>query len=133
MKNIKSAGVIGAGVIGSGWIARLLLNGINVFVYDPSTEAPKYVSKVIDNAEKAYNQLLTSSLPQRGALSFVNSIADVSKSSELIIEAVPERLSLKQSAYKEIELNADKNLIITSSTSGILPSEINVFDERIFF
>ena len=124
MKNIKSAGVIGAGVIGSGWIARLLLNGINVFVYDPSAEAPKYVNKVIDNAEKAYNQLLTSSLPQRGFLSFVNSIADVSKSSELIIEAVPERLSLKQSAYKEIELNADKNLIITSSTSGILPSDL---------
>ena len=124
MKNIKSAGVIGAGVIGSGWIARLLLNGINVFVYDPSAEAPKYVNKVIDNAEKAYNQLLTSSLPQRGALSFVNSIADVSKSSELIIEAVPERLSVKQSAYKEIELNADKNLIITSSTSGILPSDL---------
>ena len=40
MKSIKSAGVIGAGVIGSGWIARLLLNGIDVYVYDPSAEAP---------------------------------------------------------------------------------------------
>ena len=47
MKSIKSAGVIGAGVIGSGWIARLLLNGIDVFVYDPSKEAPKNVERVI--------------------------------------------------------------------------------------
>jgi len=34
MKSIKSAGVIGAGVIGSGWIARLILNGIDVCVFD---------------------------------------------------------------------------------------------------
>ena len=54
MKSIKSAGVIGAGVIGSGWIARLILNGIDVCVFDPSKDAPKSVEKVINNAERAY-------------------------------------------------------------------------------
>ena len=49
MKSIKSAGVIGAGVIGSGWIARLILNGIDVCVFDPSKDAPKSVEKVINN------------------------------------------------------------------------------------
>ena len=124
MKSIKSAGVIGAGVIGSGWIARLLLNGIDVFVYDPSKEAPKNVSKVIQNAERAYSNLLTSELPKKGTLLFSNSISDVAKSSELIIEAVPERLSIKQSAYEEIESSADKDIVIASSTSGILPSDL---------
>ena len=124
MKGIKAAGVIGAGVIGSGWIARLLLNGIDVFVYDPSKEAPKYVKKVINNAERAYKKLLTSNLPKKGKLLFSNSISEVAKSSELIIEAVPERLSIKQSAYEEIESSADKNLVIASSTSGILPSDL---------
>ena len=124
MKSIKAAGVIGAGVIGSGWIARLLLNGIDVFVYDPSKEAPKYVNKVIDNAERAYNKLLTSNLPKKGKLLFSASISDVAKSCELIIEAVPERLSIKQLAYEEIESSADKNLVIASSTSGILPSDL---------
>ncbi|MDC3360156.1 carnitine 3-dehydrogenase [Candidatus Thioglobus sp.] len=124
MKSIKAAGVIGAGVIGSGWIARLLLNGIDVFVYDPSKEAPKYVSKVIDNAERAYKKLLTSNLPKKGKLLFSASISEVAKSCELIIEAVPERLSIKQSAYEEIESSADKNLVIASSTSGILPSDL---------
>lgn len=124
MKSIKSAGVIGAGVIGSGWIARLLLNGIDVFVYDPSKEAPKNVSKVIQNAERAYSNLLTSELPKKGTLLFSNSISEVSKSAQLIIEAVPERLSAKQSAYEEIESSANKNVIIASSTSGILPSDL---------
>ena len=124
MAQIKSAGVIGAGVIGSGWIARLLLNGVNVCVFDPSKEAPKNVNKVIQNAERAYKNLLKSKLPEKGNLTFAKTIADVSKSSELIIEAVPERLSAKQSVYDEIESNGSKDLIITSSTSGILPSDL---------
>jgi carnitine 3-dehydrogenase len=124
MKNIKSAGVIGAGVIGSGWIARLILNGIDVFVFDPSKEASHIVDKVIQNAERSYKNLLKSSLPTKGNLSFSDSISEVAKSSEIIIESVPERLSSKQSVYDEIESNSSKDLIITSSTSGILPSDL---------
>ncbi len=124
MNSIKSAGVIGAGVIGSGWIARLVLNGIDVFVFDPSKDAAKNVDKVIHNAERAYKNLLKSPLPKKGALSFFDSVSEVAKSSEIIIEAVPERLSAKQSVYEEIESNASEDLIITSSTSGILPSDL---------
>ena len=124
MTQIKSAGVIGAGVIGSGWIARLLLNGVNVCVFDPAKEAPKNVDKVIQNAERAYKNLLKSNLPKKGTLTFSTSVSEVAKSSELIIEAVPERLSAKQSVYDEIESNGSTDLIITSSTSGILPSDL---------
>jgi len=79
MTSIDSAGVIGAGVIGSGWIARFLLNGIDVAVYDPSKDAPKNVNKVIQNAERAYAQLLASDLPTRGTLTFENTVSDASK------------------------------------------------------
>ena len=68
--------------------------------------------------------MLTSNLPKKGKLLFSASISEVAKSCELIIEAVPERLSIKQSAYEEIESSADKNLVIASSTSGILPSDL---------
>jgi len=124
MSRIESVGVIGAGVIGSGWIARFLLNGIDVAVYDPSKDAPKNVNKVIQNAERAYAQLLASDLPKRGTLTFKNTIAEASKSADIIVEAVPERLSEKQSVYDEIELSTNNNVIITSSTSGILPSDL---------
>ncbi|MDP7553669.1 MAG: carnitine 3-dehydrogenase [Candidatus Thioglobus sp.] len=124
MTRIKSAAVIGAGVIGSGWIARLLLNGIDVYVYDPSEEAPQNVDKVIENAGRAYKKLLTPDLPKRGSLVFKNSVAEASKSADIIIEAVPERLSVKQAVYKEVEHSAKSNAIIASSTSGILPTEL---------
>ena len=32
---IDKAAAIGGGVIGAGWVARLLLNGIDVSIYDP--------------------------------------------------------------------------------------------------
>ena len=124
MTKIKSAAVIGAGVIGSGWIARLLLNGIDVDVFDPSDEAPQNVNKVIENAGRAYKKLLTLDLPKRGSFVFKNSVAEASKSADIIIEAVPERLSAKQAVYKEIEHSAKSNAIIASSTSGILPTEL---------
>ena len=124
MTRIKSAAVIGAGVIGSGWTARLLLNGIDVDVFDPSDEAPQNVNKVIENAERAYKKLLTLDLPKKGSLVFKNSVAEASKSADIIIEAVPERLSAKQAVYKEIEHSAKSNAIIASSTSGILPTEL---------
>ncbi len=124
MKSIKSAGVIGAGVIGSGWIARFLLNGIDVYVYDPSKEAPANVDKVVKNAERSYKKLLRSDLPKKGTLSFSSSVSEVARSAKLIIEAVPERLSAKQSVYDEIESSSNSEVIIASSTSGILPSDL---------
>ena len=38
-EEIKKAAIIGGGVIGGGWAARLMLNGIDVSVFDPSAEA----------------------------------------------------------------------------------------------
>ena len=42
----------------------------------------------------------------------------------LIIEAVPERLDVKQKVYAQIEEGAAPDAIIASSTSGILPSDL---------
>ena len=39
MPLIKQAAIIGGGVIGAGWIARLIENGIDVRVYDPADDA----------------------------------------------------------------------------------------------
>ena len=36
---IGRAAILGGGVIGAGWLARLIENGIEVSVYDPDPEA----------------------------------------------------------------------------------------------
>ena len=51
---INKAACIGGGVIGAGWVARLVLNGIDVAVFDPDPEASRKVDEVMAGARRAY-------------------------------------------------------------------------------
>ncbi|MGF1627859.1 MAG: carnitine 3-dehydrogenase [Kiloniellaceae bacterium] len=124
MTEVKKAAAIGGGVIGAGWVARLLENGIDVAVYDPAPEAERRLQAVLDNAERAYAKLTLAPRREKGALSFHPSIAAAVAGAGLIVESVPERLDIKQAVYAEVEAAADPRAIIASSTSGILPSDL---------
>src|SRR3546814_10157555 len=118
----KKAAAIGGGVIGAGWVARLLENGIDVAVYDPAPEAERRLQAVLDNAERAYAKLTLAPRPKKGALSFRPSIAETVEGAELIVESVPERLDIKQAGYAEVEAAADSQATGASSATGIMPS-----------
>ncbi|MGF1592732.1 MAG: carnitine 3-dehydrogenase [Kiloniellaceae bacterium] len=124
MSIIKKTAAVGGGVIGAGWVARLLENGIDVAVYDPAPEAERRMQAVLDNAERAYAKLTLAPRPKKGALTFHADLAEAVGSAELVIESVPERLDIKQAVYAEVEAAADPQAIIASSTSGILPSDL---------
>src|ERR1700733_15379134 len=100
---ISSAACIGGGVIGSGWIARFLLAGVDVRVFDPHPEAERIVGEVIANAERAYGLLTKAPLPARGRLTFSPSLKDAASGAEWVQESVPERLDLKRSVLAEID------------------------------
>ena len=44
----RRAAVIGGGVIGGGWLARFLLNGWDVNVFDPDPEAERKLAEVLE-------------------------------------------------------------------------------------
>ena len=120
----QKAAVVGGGVIGGGWVARLIQNGVDVCIFDPDPEAERKIAAVIDNADQAIGKLTMAPLPARGSMVFASSIADAVSDAELIIEAVPERLDVKQAVYAEIEATAARDAIISSSTSGIMPTDL---------
>lgn len=124
MVGIKQAAVIGGGVIGGGWIARLIENGVDVCVYDPADDAEQKVEAVLDNSRQTYAKLIDAPRRSEGSVTFCASIAEAVKYAELIVESVPERLDIKQSVYAEIENDAAGEAIIASSTSGIMPSDL---------
>jgi len=62
--------------------------------------------------------------PARGAVTFAASLAEAVSGAGLIVEAVPEDLAIKRSVYAEMEKSADDDAVIASSTSGILPSDL---------
>jgi len=119
----KVAAIVGGGVIGGGWAARFLLNGWDVKIFDPDPQSQRKIEAVVENARRALPGLTDVSLPQEGSLCHCNTIEKAVSSSELIVEAVPERLDIKHKVYAEIEA-ANTTGIIASSTSGIMPSDL---------
>jgi len=124
MTEIKIAAIIGGGIIGGGWAARLLENGIDVAVFDPAPDAKNKFNAVLANAEQAFTRLSNVRREHKGTLSWCDSAVAAAAEAQLIIESVPERLDIKRAVYAEIETSAARNAVITSSTSGIMPSEL---------
>jgi len=124
----QAAAVIGGGVIGGGWVARLIQNGVNVRVFDPDPQASRKIAEIMANADHALDRLTMAPPPARGTLVFTDNIADAVSggdiAAELIVEAVPERLEIKQAVYAEIEQTAKPDAVISSSTSGIMPTDL---------
>ena len=48
--DIRTVALVGTGVIGAGWAARLLFNGINVTATDPGGDAPRRLRESVENA-----------------------------------------------------------------------------------
>ena len=121
---IERAACIGGGVIGSGWAARFVLNGIDVAVHDPDPDTGRKASEVLDNAERAFARLFGDARPDRGRLRIAGSVADAVDGADFIQESVPERLELKRAVLAEVDASAHADTVIASSTSGLLPSDM---------
>ncbi len=135
MTTITKAACIGGGVIGGAWAARFALAGIDVAIYDPHPEAARIVGEVMANAERAYGLLTMAPLPPKGTLTFFNSIAEAVEGADWIQESVPERLELKRGVINQIDAAASPTALIGSSTSGLLPSDLQAemkHPERLF-
>ena len=115
---------VGGGVIGAGWAARFALNGIDVTVVDPDPNAARKVQEVMANAERAYQRMVADARPTRGQIRFSDDLVTSVRDAEFIQESVPERLELKQPILAAIDAAASPNVIIASSTSGLLPSDM---------
>ena len=102
-KLIKKVALIGGGVIGGGWAARFLLNGIDVNVFDPSDSAERSLNQMLSNAKRAYSKLTMAPLVKPGKLVFLDSLEKVVQDVEFVQESAPENPDLKCSILKEIE------------------------------
>lgn len=121
---IKKTAAIGGGVIGGAWAARFVLNGLDCAVFDPHPETERIVGEVMANAERAFAMVTDAPKPTPGRLTFANSVEEAVEGANLIQESVPERIELKQKVHMQIDGAAPEDALIGSSTSGLLPTDI---------
>lgn len=121
--DIKTFAALGSGVIGSGWVARALANGLDVIAWDP---APDAEAQLRSRTQKAWGALEAQGLKHgasQARLRFVSTIEECVAHADFIQESAPERLDLKIDLHAKITAAARPNVLIGSSTSGLLPSE----------
>jgi carnitine 3-dehydrogenase len=121
---LQTVGLLGGGVIGGGWAARFLLNGVDVKMYDPDPEAPRKVGEVMTNARRALDKLVMPALPTEGTLTFVATPEEAATGVDFVQESAPERMELKQMLLQRASAVAPAHVVFGSSTSGLLPSEM---------
>ncbi len=123
MPQPERVAIIGAGVIGAAWAARWMLCGSDALVYDPGPETERIVSEVAENARHSWERMGLASA-REGSLTITQSIEEAADEVALVQESVPEDVILKKQVLKQIEKAAPKSALIASSTSGLLPSEL---------
>ena len=123
MNNLKNITVIGTGVIGTGWILRFLAFNKKVTAYDPSEKQKNYLKKELRRTKSNIEKLYKKKINLKN-LVITSKLEDAVKNADLIQENVPERLKLKKKIINQISKFAPRNSIIASSSSGLVPSDL---------
>jgi carnitine 3-dehydrogenase len=123
LTHIKTFSAIGSGVIGSGWVARALANGLDVVAWDPAPGAEARLRTRVANAWPALVHQGLKEGANQNRLRFVVTIEDCVADADFVQESAPERLDLKLDLHARITAAAPPRALVASSTSGLLPSE----------
>src|SRR5215207_6646188 len=120
----RSVALLGGGVIGGGWAARFVLNGVDVRLFDPDPEAARKVDAKLRNARRAYRKLTLAPLPAEGGLTLARSAEEAVEGVDFVQESAPEREDVKRALLAAACRAAGPEVVFASSTSGLLPSRL---------
>jgi carnitine 3-dehydrogenase len=121
---VSSVAIIGSGVIGTGWAARCLAHGLDVTAWDPAEGAEVKLREGVARAWGALERMGLKKGASQGRLRFAPTVADCVKSADFIQENAPEREDLKQGLLAEVDSASRADVVIATSTSGLLPTQL---------
>src|SRR5699024_811253 len=118
MNNMKNITVVGTGVIGNGWITRLLANGYNVTASDPDEKAEARTRDTVSRAWEKMEKMGLAEGASQDNLSFEHASANAVSHATIILENAPERAASKHTLIAEMDKQAPDQTVIAASTSG---------------
>jgi 3-hydroxyacyl-CoA dehydrogenase len=115
MAPIRKAAVIGAGVMGSGIAAHMVNAGMEVVLLDLDVA---FATGAIERQVKA-GGFMAPALASKVRAGSTATDLDLLKDADWIVEAVAERLDIKQGLYRQIEAIRKPGSVVSSNTSTI--------------
>ena len=121
---IKKIAVIGTGVIGTGWIIRCLAHNFKVTAYDRDPKLKKKIIQEIRRASPFVKKLFKKKKINPKNFKYVTSLEAALEDADFIQENATENYKIKTKLMSLIGKYAKNNAIISSSSSGLLPTKI---------
>ncbi|MGH9878384.1 MAG: 3-hydroxyacyl-CoA dehydrogenase family protein, partial [Nitrososphaerales archaeon] len=126
--DIKKITVLGSGLMGHGIAQVSAMAGYNVVIRDIDQS---FLDKAMEKIKWSLNKLVEknkiSSKDAENILSRISTFVDLKQAldgCDLVIEAVPEDMSLKKKVYAEVDKLAPQNAVLASNTSTLPITEI---------
>ncbi len=127
---VQAIGVLGGGVMGGGIAQAFAVAGYSVAVRDINDEAIQHTRDSVFDGKWGIKRAV-----ELGKLRFDDAMAAMSRFSfstdlsslagcDFIVEAIPERLELKQEEFKKLDGVAKPEAIFASNTSGFVIAEL---------
>ena len=124
MSSIKKVAVIGTGVIGAGWIIRCLAHNKIVYAFDKDLKLKNSLIKEIKRTWPFVKKLFKKNKLNLKNFYYFTSLEKTLKDADFIQECATENYALKTKLMSTIGNYAKPNAIISSSSSGLLPTRI---------
>ena len=124
MNKIKKIAIIGTGVIGAGWIIRCLAHDKIVYAFDKDLKLKKNLVSEIKRTWPYVKKLFNKKTLKLKNFKYFTSLEEAVKDADFIQECASENYALKTRLMATIGKHAKHKAIISSSSSGLLPTKI---------
>src|SRR5580704_19089694 len=119
---VQRVAVLGAGTIGASWTALFLAHGLHVAVQDPNPAAEAYVRRYVAEVWPTLHRLGMADDADPDRWTFHALPVAAVRGADFVQENAPERLEIKRALYAEIDAALAPEVILASSSSGIMMS-----------
>ena len=132
--NLERITVIGGGTMGNGIAHVCAQSGCEVTLVDMNQDLlERTLSNIFKNMDRQVKKEIISAGEKEealGRISTATSLEDGVAEAQLVVEAVPEKLELKESIFRTLDEEAPADAILATNTSSISITEIAAFTKR---
>ena len=116
--DVRRVAVVGTGVIGGGWAAHFLRQGLDVTAHDPAPGAEDRLRRHVAQAWPALERLGLQPGASPDRLQFAPRLEEAVAEAEFVQESAPEDAAVKIKTLAAIDAASPPEAVIASSTSG---------------
>ncbi len=121
---VQRVTVVGTGVIGASWVAHFLARGLDVVATDPSPGAEDRLRSDVTAHWPILTQIGLACDASPDRLRFSTDLETAVADADFVQENGPEREDLKHALFARLDAATPPEVVLASSSSGLLPSVI---------